>query len=71
MQRQRVIFALAGAAGGAWGAQSSTQDRGIVGCPVLAAGLSGPAPFLIAFIIPIKDGKCLTIVLSGVFTALF
>lgn len=68
-----AILALAVAAGAAWRVVpgGSTQDRGGVGCPVHAGGLSGPGPYLIAIIIGIKHGKCLTTVLSGVFTALF
>lgn len=68
-----VILALAVAAGAAWGVVpgGSTQDKGGVGYPVHAGGLSGPGPTLIAFIIGIKHRKCLTIVLSGVFIALF
>lgn len=63
VHRQSEALAPAAAA---WGAQrGDPQEQGGGGCAVPAGGLTGPGPFLIAFILRIKAGKCLPIVLSG------
>lgn len=56
VHRQSGTLAPAAAA---WGAQpGDPQEQGGGGCAVPAGGLTGPGPFLIAFILRIKATDC-------------